>query len=264
MKELGKGSTSIEEVRDYWNSRPCNIRHSALKVGTREYFDEVETRRYFVEPHILEFANFKKYRGKRVLEVGCGIGTDAVNFAREECIYMGTDLSENSLDIAKKRFQVYGLEGKFQCLNAENLSSNLIGQEFDFVYSFGVIHHSPSPRKIISEISQLMPKGAELKIMVYAKNSWKSAMIEAGLDQPEAQYGCPIALSFDDKEITELLQQDFKIIEISQDHIFPFEVEKYKKFEYQMQPWFEKMPKEMFKSLAKNFGWHKLVTAKRI
>ena len=66
----------IDQVEDFWNRRPCNIRHSPKPVGSREYFDEVDARRYFVEPHILRFAQFERWRGKRVLEIGCGIGTD--------------------------------------------------------------------------------------------------------------------------------------------------------------------------------------------
>jgi len=70
---------TVDAVRNYWDRRPCNIRHSPKRVGTREYFDEVETRKYFVEPHIPRFAQFERWRGKKVLEIGCGIGTDTTN-----------------------------------------------------------------------------------------------------------------------------------------------------------------------------------------
>ena len=81
LKESEPGP-GIDAVEAYWNARPCNVRHSPKPVGSREYFDEVEQRKHFVEYHIPGFAQFERWRGKRVLEVGCGIGTAAVNFAR--------------------------------------------------------------------------------------------------------------------------------------------------------------------------------------
>src|SRR6516165_7209091 len=96
----------IEAVEAFWNGRPCNIRHSPKPVGSREYFDEVEARKHFVESHIPAFAQFERWRGRSVLEVGCGIGTAAVNFARVGADYTGVELSEASLDLARKRFDI--------------------------------------------------------------------------------------------------------------------------------------------------------------
>jgi 2-polyprenyl-3-methyl-5-hydroxy-6-metoxy-1,4-benzoquinol methylase len=186
----------IEAVKDYWNRRPCNIRHSKKAVGTKEYFDEVETRKYFIEPHIPGFAEFLRWKDAKVLEVGCGIGTDAVNFARAGAQYTGVEISEASLDLAKKRFGVYGLSGEFVVCNAEQLSRHLPAGAYDLVYSFGVIHHTPNQRAVIEEIRKVIRPCGLFRCMLYARHSWKDAMIEAGFDQPEAQSGCPIATTY--------------------------------------------------------------------
>ena len=251
---------TIDDVRTYWDDRPCNVKHSKKEIGTKEYFDEVERKRYTAEPHIPNFADFQSWKGKKVLEVGCGMATEGINFARYGATYTGTDLSEESLALAKKRFELYNHEGNFYHGNAEKLSSFVPVKTYDLIYSFGVIHHSPHPEKIISEIKKYMNKDSTLKIMLYASESWKNYMIEAGYDQPEAQYGCPIAHTYTKDEVRELL--DGFDVTIEQNHIFPYQIEPYKRGEFVKQPWFEAMPDEIFEVLKKNLGWHLLITAK--
>lgn len=253
----------IETVQAYWNARPCNIRHSPRPVGTKEYFDEVEKRKYFVEPHIPSFAQFDKWKGKKVLEIGCGIGTDTINFARAGALVTAVDLSEQSLSLARQRAKVFGLDRqiKFYQGNAEELSAVVPVQSYDLVYSFGVIHHTPNPSNAIVQLRKYMAASSELRLMLYAKNSWKNIMVEMGLDQPEAQSGCPVAFTYTPDEVKELLQ-GFTLLELKQDHIFPFVVEKYVKYEYEIMPWFASMPKTMFTALEKKLGWHMLVTAR--
>lgn len=254
-------TATIEEVKKFWNDRPCNVRHSSKEIGTKEYFNEVEAKKFCAEPHILEFTEFPKWNGKKVLEIGCGLATVGINFATYGADYTGVELSEESLVLAKKRFEVFEQTGKFYSGNAEELSSFVPVETYDLIYSFGVIHHSPHPEKIIAEIKKYMNENSVLKIMLYAKDSWKNYMIEAGLDQPEAQYGCPIANTYSKQDVVELLD-GYEVLSIEQDHIFPYQVEPYKRGEYIKQDWFEAMPLEMFRTLEKNLGWHLLITAK--
>lgn len=264
----------LEQVRDYWNQRPCNIRHSPKPVGTREYFDEVEARKYFVEPHIPGFAQFERWRGRKVLEIGCGIGTDSINFARSGARLTAVELSERSLEICRQRFDIFGLRARFYQGNAEELSAFVPVEPYDLVYSFGVIHHTPHPERVVQEIKRYCHPQTEIRLMLYAKWSWKALWIvlrygrgafwragELVRHYSEAQTGSPVTYTYSAGEI-ERLMADFTIVQIRKDHIFPYVIEKYTNYEYAWQWYFRIMPRRLFRWLERHLGWHMLVTAK--
>jgi 2-polyprenyl-3-methyl-5-hydroxy-6-metoxy-1,4-benzoquinol methylase len=264
----------INSVRNYWNKRPCNIRHSKKQFLSKQYFDEVEYKKYFVEPHILSFAEHDKWNNKNILEIGCGIGTDSINFARHGANLTCVELSDESLNICKKRFETFNLNAKFYNGNAEILTSFLPKNKYDLIYSFGVIHHSPNPENIINEIKSYMDEKTEARIMLYSKFSWKALefFILNGYKFKfnynktiqyfaEAQLDCPIAYTYTENEIKNLLK-DFDLIEIKKDHIFSYDIEHYKNGEYVKRHIFKYLPKTFFKFLEKKLGWHYLIKFK--
>jgi SAM-dependent methyltransferase len=269
---------SIEKVQDYWNARPCNVRHSTAEIGTKEYFDQVEQRKYFVEPHIPAFAEFDKWRGKKVLEIGCGIGTDTMNFARAGAQVTAVDLSSESLKLAKKRAEVFGLSDSinFYEVNAEKLSEYIPPEKYDLVYSFGVVHHSPHPEKIIAEVrDNFVHDDSTLKLMVYYRYAWKVfwLLVKEGkgtfwkLDEhiarsSEAQTGCPVTYSYNKKTIHDLLGEGFRAEDVFVDHIFPYRIPEYVKYEYVKEWYFRYLPEKVFRALERKLGWHLCVTAK--
>lgn len=267
---------SIEEVRAYWNARPCNIRHSCYPVGSKEYFDEVERRKYFVEPHIPLFAEFNRWKDKKVLEIGCGIGTDTINFARAGAMVTAVDLSDVSLEIARKRAEIFGLQDRITFIhaNAEHLSDYVPVEIYDLVYSFGVIHHTPHPENIIREIRKYMGPQSTLKIMVYHRYSWKVLWIlfkygkgqfwkldELIAKYSEAQTGCPVTYTYTRNSVKKLLDS-FKITKVMVEHIFPYSIPEYKEYKYKKVWYFAIMPTIFFRFLEKTIGWHLCVTAK--
>lgn len=251
----------MEIVKEYWNRQPCNINHSNKDMNTKEYFDEVTKKRYFVEKHIIPFMELETLTNKKVLEIGCGIGTDAFMLASSCKEYIGIDLTENAIELAKKRFELYNLKGNFYSLNAEDLSF-FEDNSIDMVYSFGVIHHTENPEKIVKEVNRILKPNGVFKLMLYAKNSWKKIMIDANLDQYEAQSNTPIAHTYTNKEVCELLC-DFNNINIEQTHIFPYKIPEYKRCEFIKEPWFEQMPENVFDTLKKQLGWHLCITCNK-
>ena len=258
--------TLEERIRRYWNTQPCNIKHGRSPVGTPEFFREVSERRYRVESHIAEFAGFHLWAGKRVLEIGCGIGSDAEEFAKHGADYVGIDLSDQSVALCRNRFEVLGLEGQFFNVDVTDLDTLKTLGEFDLVYSYGVIHHFPGIDDIIANIQQVVKPGGEFRYMVYAKNSWKYAMIQKGLDQFEAQAGCPYAQAFSKDEIHQMMNESngWHIERLRQDHCFMYNVDEYKQGRYVLEPWFEVMTEAHRQAVREYLGWHLLVKARRI
>jgi SAM-dependent methyltransferase len=267
-------SQVLDRVREYWDRRPCNIRHSPLSIGTKEYFDEVEARKYFVEPHIPGFAQFDRWKGKRVLEIGCGIGTDTVNFARAGAYVTALDLSEKSVEICRQRLAVYGLNADLHVGNAEELASFLVPQRFDLIYSFGVLHHTPNPGRVIEQLSAYTHPGTELRLMLYTKWCWKVLWIimthgkgkfweweQLIRQNSEAETGCPVTYVYSFTDLRRLLK-GFEVTELRKEHIFPYRINKYIRYEYEPVWYFRWMPKALFSWLEHRLGWHTLAVAR--
>jgi SAM-dependent methyltransferase len=270
--------TPIDMVREYWNARPCNIRHSPSPLGTREYFDEVEARKYFVEPHIPRFADFERWRGKRVLEIGCGLGTDTINFARHGALVTAVDLTERSLELARERARVFGLEDRicFVRADAEKLSAAVPVEPFDLIYSFGVLHHTPRPDRVLEELRQYAGPRSVVRIMVYHRWSWKVLWILLGYgkgqfwklkqliaEYSEAQSGCPVTYSYSRREGRRLLEDHgFRVVDAQVDHIFSYSIPEYVQYQYKLMWYFRWMPESWFHALERAAGWHLCLTAK--
>jgi 2-polyprenyl-3-methyl-5-hydroxy-6-metoxy-1,4-benzoquinol methylase len=274
---MGFEQVPIEAVKAYWDARPCNIRHSPRPVGEREYFDEVEARKYFVEPHIPRFAEFPRWRGRRVLEIGCGIGTDTINFARAGAEVTAVDLSEASLAIARRRAEVFGLRNiRFVQANVEELRSALPVGPYDLVYAFGVLHHTPRPAVALDELRHYVAHDGVLKIMVYHRRSWKVAAIVIRHGKgafwnaerlvarySEAQIGSPVTYTYTRSGVRRLLAETgFAVETMEVEHIFPWRIQDYVRYRYVKVWYFRVMPQRVFRWLERQVGWHLCVTAR--
>ncbi len=163
----------VEDVRDYWNRQTCGTGVTDAPKYSREYFEEIEEFRYRLESEIHGFAQFTRHRGRKILEVGVGAGTDFLQWCRAGTQAHGIDLTEEAIANVRERLAVYGLEAtELKVANAENLPYP--DAAFNLVYSWGVIHHSPDTEKCLAEISRVARKGASVKVMVYNRHSIQS------------------------------------------------------------------------------------------
>ena len=159
-----------ERVRAFWQANPCGVKFADAPPGTRKFYELVEAHRYTKEWHIPIAADFKSARGLKVLEIGCGLGTDGAQFAEAGADYTGVDLTEAAVELARKRFEMFGVPGNIQTADAEQLQFD--DNSFDLVYSHGVLHHTPDTAKAIREIHRVLRPGGRAMVMLYHRDSY--------------------------------------------------------------------------------------------
>jgi ubiquinone/menaquinone biosynthesis C-methylase UbiE len=157
-------------VRMFWERKPCGSAHAEAPEGTADYFAQIERRRYQLEPFIARYADFEGARGRRLLEIGVGVGTDFVRFARAGAHVAGIDLTERAVELVQRRLALERLEGEVRIADAERLP--FPDGAFDRVYSWGVLHHTPDTQTAVGEAIRVLRPGGELCVMLYARRSW--------------------------------------------------------------------------------------------
>src|ERR1700736_4905279 len=153
-----------QRARDQWSKDPAGAIYGAThEVGTREFFDEVERHRYHeYAAWMPEVMGFDQFAGKRLLEVGCGMGTDLLQFARGGAQVTGIDLTPRSIEISRRRFEVYGQKGDFAIGDCECLPFD--DESFDVAYSNGVLHHTPDTAGAVREIYRVLKPGGTARV----------------------------------------------------------------------------------------------------
>jgi len=162
-----------DEVRAFWEQEPCGTGQTIVgetATGTREYYETIEEHRYRVEPFIHSVVQFTRYHGMTLLEVGVGAGTDHLQWARAGAICHGVDLTEAAIETTRRRFELYGFRSELSHVDAENRLP-YPDDTFDVVYSWGVIHHSEHPERIIAEIRRVLKPGGRFIGMMYGRRS---------------------------------------------------------------------------------------------
>ena len=163
-------------VKAHWEREPCGTR-GVPNANRLQFFHQLEQERYELEPYIPTFAQFELARGKRVLEIGVGAGTDFVRWVRAGAEATGIDLTDQAIGLVRERLALEGLSAKLHVGDAENLPFE--NDSFDIVYSYGVIHHTPNTARAVQEIHRVLKTNGVARVMIYHLHSWVTLMIWA-------------------------------------------------------------------------------------
>jgi len=243
-----------EAVRDYWDRHIHDLEITTHPVGSRGFFDDLDQYHFEKLHHLLRLVAFDGYRGRSVLEVGCGAGVDLARFAKGGARVTGVDLAASAIALARANFAQQGLEGTFEVADAERLP--FADNSFDLVYAHGVVQYTANPQKLVDECRRVLKPGGEAVFQVYNRVSWLNAlskMMKVGLEHDDA----PVILKFSIGEFRRLLR-GFREIRIVPER-FPVKSRlhggwKGAVYNGLFVGTFNALPR----SLVRRFGWHLL------
>jgi SAM-dependent methyltransferase len=193
---------TVDEVRAYWERHIHDLDITRHPVGSRGFFDDLDEYHFEKLHHLLRLVDFDGYRGRRVLEVGCGAGVDLARFTRGGAIVTGVDLAESAIALARENFGQQGLQGDFKVANGEHLPFD--DGSFDLVYAHGVVQYTANPAQLVAECRRVLKPGGEAVFQVYNRISWLNALsrlMKVGLEHQDA----PVLLKFSIGEFRRLL-----------------------------------------------------------
>jgi SAM-dependent methyltransferase len=202
---------TIDQVRQYWDQHIHDLEITRHPVGSRAFFDDLDQYHFEKLHHLLRLVDFDGYRGRSVLEAGCGAGVDLARFAKGVAVVTGVDISPAAIDLARANLSQQGLGADLRVADAERLPFD--DASFDFVFAHGVVQYTANPQRLIDEVRRVLKPGGEAVFQVYNRISWLNALsrlMNVGLEHEDA----PVLLKFSAGEFRALLTgfRDVRIV----------------------------------------------------
>jgi SAM-dependent methyltransferase len=247
------------DVRDYWNEHIHDLEITAHPVGTPGFFSDLDQYHFEKLHHLLRLVNFDGYRGQRVLEVGCGAGTDLVRFAKGGALVSGVDLSAAAIGLARRNFEQQRLEVDLREADGERLP--FADDTFDLVYAHGVVQYTPRPQALVDECRRVLKPGGEAVFQVYNRISWLNALSKL-MKVPLEHDDAPVLRKYSAAEFRALLH-GFRQTRIVEER-FPVKSRlhggwKGMLFNTLFVGTFNALPR----ALVRRFGWHLLAFCRK-
>ena len=193
---------TTDDVREYWNRHIHDLEITRHPVGSRGFFDDLDQYHFEKLHHLLRLVAFDGYRGRSVLEVGCGAGVDLARFAKGGAQVTGVDLSSSAIDLARANFAQQGLEGRFDVADGERLP--FPNNSFDLVFAHGVVQYTANPRQLVEECHRVLKPGGDAVFQVYNRISWLNALSKL-MKVPLEHDDAPVILKFSIGEFRRLV-----------------------------------------------------------
>ena len=247
-------STSQRDIRAYWDTHIHDLEITRHPPGSAGFFADLEHYHFEKLHHLPKLIPFERYRGRRVLEVGCGAGTDLIRFARNGALATGVDLASSSIALASKNFAIERLRADLLVADGESLP--LRDKTFDFVYAHGVVQYTSDDRALVSECRRVLKAGGLAVFQVYNRVSWLNALSQVTKVDLE-HVDAPMLKKYSIPEFRDLLK-DFSRVRIVPER-FPVKTRlhgglKGTLYNTVFVGLFNAMPRW----LTRRFGWHLL------
>jgi ubiquinone/menaquinone biosynthesis C-methylase UbiE len=250
---------TIDDVRAYWNTHIHDLEVSKQPPGSRGFFDDLDRYHYEKLHHLVRLVDFDGYRGRTVLDVGCGAGIDLARFAKGGAEATGVDVSTSAIDLAGTNFAQQGLRGRFEVANGEQLP--FADNSFDLVFAHGVVQYTAHPQRLVDECRRVLKPGGEAIFQVYNRLSWLNALsklMQVGLEHEDA----PVILKFSAAEFRRLLA-GFRDVRIVPER-FPVKSRLHGGWKGAIYNGaFVGMFNALPRALVRRFGWHLLAFCKK-
>lgn len=161
-------------VREYWNAHIHDLEITRHPVGSPGFFADLDEYHFDKLHHLLRLVPFDGVPGRRVLEVGCGAGTDLVRFARGGARVVGVDVAASAIALARQNVAFQGLNAALVEGDGEALP--FPAEAFDLVYAHGVVQYTASDRQLVAECHRVLRPGGLAIFQVYNRLSWLNAL----------------------------------------------------------------------------------------
>jgi len=257
MGGVEAGAPTIEAIRHYWDGHIHDVEITRHEVGTEGFFDDLDEYRFDKLRYLPGVVDFSGYAGKQLLELGCGVGTDLVRFARGGADVTGVDLAETAIELAHRNFELRGLAADLRVGNGEALE--LEDESFDVVYAHGVLQYTANPQKMIDEAWRVLRPGGELIGQLYNRKGW--LLLISKLTKTELEHRqAPAYHLFTGKEFKRMLER-FSRVRVYGER-FPVKTRLHgglKGFLY--NTFFVGAFRIVPKALVRRWGWHLMASA---